>query len=268
MKTVYEITRMIDLQDEVVSLVNETYKNLNIKEYDDYIKGLLDIQTAPDARTKLIEVLGEDLNNMKILTCMLFSLTYTYERYCEKGINEEIFIDTMKAFTRFLEEHYSGNLQWKFDRDWWIYRQIAMTIFRIGELEYEMKETEQEKYISIHIPSDTKLSEINIIESIKEAKIFFSKYYPEFTNVEYRCHSWLLSSDLDVLLPPSSNIIKFKSMFRIISESNGGTGFLTWIYKRKYEDFNDLPEDTTLQRNLKRHLLSGKSISTAYGILK
>ena len=269
MKTIMEIMNMIDLQEEVKTLVIKEMNYLNFANLENDIKDLLEIKIANDAKNRLVEALQPDENNMKILACMLYALTFTYEKYQEMQIPDEIFIETMKAFKRFLNEYYEGNKTWKFDREWWTYRQIAMTIFRIGELEYEMKEDENNnKFISMHIPSDANLKREKVIESIKASFSFFSKYYPMYSNVEYRCKSWLLSSDLKKLLPSTSNILNFQTLFVIKDEVYVQNGFIKWIYKTYYDNYLDLPEDTTLQRNLKQHLLNGGSVSVALGILK
>ena len=59
----------------------------------------------------------------------------------------------------------------------------------------------------------------------------------------------------------------FKSLFTIKEKNYNSKSFIKWVYKADYEDYNELPEDTTLQRNLKQYLLAGKSISVAYGVL-
>lgn len=268
MKTINEIIQMIDLQEEVASMVLNTYNRMKIEKNEKYIKLLNNIESAPEARERLKEILEPDNNNMKILTCMLYALTFTYEKYQAIGIDDEVFSATNKCFTRFLEEHKKGYNEWVFDRDWWTYRQIAMTIFRIGQLEYEMKDYEGEKFISIHIPSDAILLSDKIKDSIKQAKQFFKKYYPLYSEVEYRCNSWLLSPSLKKILPPTSNILKFQSLFKIIKETYSSSGFISWVYKKHYEDYHDLPENTTLQRNMKKYLLEGSSISIALGVLK
>lgn len=267
MKTLNEIMEMIELQEEVIKSVLEVAQNLNINEYEKDILKLMNIDEAPEAKNRLKEAFEPDVGNMKILTCMLYALRYVYENYKITKISDEIFVATMKAFKRFIDEHYAGNNKWAFDRDWWIYRQLSMTIFRIGELEYEMKINKDNKYISVHIPSDTILKIDKVKESIKESYEFFEKYYPDYHKVDYICSSWLLSSDLVNVLPSTSNILKFKNLFTIKSENYNSTGFIKWIYKADYTDFNELPEDTTLQRNLKQYLLAGNSISVAYGVL-
>ena len=268
MKSIFEIIQIINLQEEVASLVISTYNSFNIRKYDEYLQQLLNIQTAPEARISLMTALEPDSNNIKMLTCMLYALSYTYDKYQELGISDDIFASTMKCFTRFIQERWNGYHEWIFDRDWWSYRQIAMTIFRLGELEYEMKNKDNEQYISIHIPSDANLSIEKVGESLTYAKQFFNQYFSDYSNVEYRCHSWLLSPALKNLLPPHSNILKFQSLFTLIKEDYSSSGYIEWVYKRKYQDYQELPENTTLQRNLKQYLISGNVVSIGLGILK
>lgn len=267
MKTIEDIMNLIDLQAEVRQLVIKAAMKLDFDEFEYDILKLTYIESAPGARNSLKERLEPDDGNIKLLACFLYAARFTYEKYQELFISEKIYVDTLKALTRFINEHYISYDKWAFDRDWWAYRQLSLTLFRIGVLEYEMKEKDNEKYISIHIPSDADIKPEKVRASLIEARAFFKVYYPEFKDVSYSCSSWLLSSDLDNVLPPTSNIIKFKCLFNIISESYPNTGFIKWIYKGEYSNLVDLPEDTTLQRNLKTYLLEGNSVSVAYGII-
>lgn len=70
------------------------------------------------------------------------------------------------------------------------------------------------------------------------------------------------------MLPEGSNILAFQSLFDFTGEDCSSSGYIEWIFKRKYEDFRDLPEDTTLQRNLKKYLLAGNILSVGKGVLK
>jgi len=267
MITFQQIIKLIALQKEVVPAVIDIFDSLPFEKYENDIKGLLQIEEAPAARDKLKEVLRDDPQNMKMLTCMLHALSYTYENYQKIGIDDVIFVSTMKCFTRFLQEHYNGYKEWVFDRDWWTYRQIAMKIFRLGELEYEMKNDGKDNYISLHIPSDAHLAIDKVKTSVTFSEKFFQRYFPDYDKSAYRCRSWLLSPALKSLLPDDSNIIKFQSLFKLTKEDDGGSGYIQWIYKKKYQDYNELPEITTLQKNLKRFLLSGNTLSIGTGIL-
>lgn len=268
MISIHEIIKRVKLQEEVAELVLKAYEQLDLNNLENDIKDLTNINNAPNARIKLLEKINPDSDGIKILTCMLEAARYTYENYKLIGISDKIFDATIQAFSRFVGEQSTWNERWMFATDWWSYRHLSMVLFRVGELEYEIRKTETDKFISIHIPSNSKLTEENVLKSLIDSKIFFKNYYPEYSNAYYRCKSWLISPDLDNLLPPTSNIIKFKNLFDIKSEDYSSTTYISWIYNKKYEDYSMLPENTTLQRNLKKYLLEGKRISIAFGILK
>ena len=112
-----------------------------------------------------------------------------------------------------------------FDRYWWTTRQAGCHLFRIGELEYEMKHIDDSIVIGIHIPSDADFSPSKVDDSITNARRFFSKYYPELSDTEYRCHSWLLDHHLRGMLNNDSNILYFQNLFEIIDEGEVGSDF-------------------------------------------
>lgn len=131
-----------------------------------------------------------------------------------------------------------------------------------------MKHIDDKIVIGIHIPSDADFSPSAVDKSLTIAKGFFARYYFNLTNAEYRCHSWLLDSQLKEMLNENSNIISFQNRFEIFDIGEADTEFIEWLYNTKSTDYSALPESTTLQRNMKRHLLSGGVIRNAYGKLK
>jgi len=103
------------------------------------LKGFLKYEKMSEALKKLQMILGEDTDNIKILACMLKASADLYEIYKEKGISNDIYFATMKCYTRFIDETYKMKGKLYFDRYWWTTRQAGCHLFRIGELEYEMK---------------------------------------------------------------------------------------------------------------------------------
>ncbi|MEG0229775.1 MAG: acyltransferase domain-containing protein [Oscillospiraceae bacterium] len=226
------------------------------------------------APTDLKEALLPDDNGIKTLSIMLNQCLTTKHLYDNKGICEDVFFDTMKCFTRFVNEHFQSFGFYGFDRHWWTSRQIAMTLFRLGELEYEMYNYEGENAISIHIPSNCILKQEKLRESYFLAKDFFAKFYPDFANARMFCHSWLLSPNLKELLNAQSNIVKFSNNFDIIKTDNDSTDFLAWVFKtenidiKNKEQIKQLPQTTTLQKNIKEFILDDKIFYNGLGFLK
>lgn len=269
MEILKKICARIGLQEEVTEKILELESKQDFFETEKEISELTEAENWQKAREKLKKFLGEDPDGIKMLFCMLKASVISWEKCQEQGIEALIFDETMKCFTRFVEEHKVSYGIYGFDRDFWTGRQLSLQLFRLGELEYEMVEEEKEgRYISIHIPSDAVLDPEKIKESLQEAKVFFEKYDPSWKEVPYKCCSWLLSPALKELLGEKSKILKFQEMFSIEEVYKDSDEFMEWVFKRKDIPLEKLPEETSLQRNMKAHLLSGGWVGEGMGCLK
>ena len=85
-----------------------------------------------------------------MLTFMLAACSQTRKIYEDLQISETIFLDTMKCFPRFINEHLESYGTYGFDRDFWTMLQMAARLFRLGSLEYELTEAAGQK--AVHIP--------------------------------------------------------------------------------------------------------------------
>ncbi len=228
---------------------------------------LMDAQTAAAAYAQLQAALGEDADGM--LCCQLECARRAYDRYRTMGIEADIYIATMRCFSRFLQECERKNGRMFFDRAWWTYRQISMTLFRLGALEFELESHEGKNAIAVHIPSDASLRAEAVDASLAQAAAFFRAHFPAFAQALYTCDSWLLSSGLRPLLPEGSNILAFQNRFVILREDRENREYLEWLFQASEDtDYAALPERTGLQRKVKAHLLSGGKVGSAYGIMR
>ena len=109
-----------------------------------------------------------------------------------KGLPEQIFLDTMGCFSRFVREHHRSYGTWGFDRGFWTTRQAEARLFRIGQLEYELAEENGEKQLQLHIPSDALLETDLLNKSVGEAREFLKQWRPEWKDLPLQLESWLL----------------------------------------------------------------------------
>ena len=258
----------IELQPQIKQSVLSFVENQDFQKIDEVQKDYFVYDKMKEALNKTRELLGEDLDGIKILSCMLKASLDAYEVYKEKGISEEIFFATMKCFTRFIDETHRMTGELSFDRWWWTTRQVGCHLFRIGELEYEIKPVDDDVVISLHIPSDADFSPSAVDKSLEEADKFFERYYPKLSGAKYICHSWLLDKQLQDMLKSDSNIVSFQNRFEIVDEGEADTEFIEWLYNTKSTDFSTLPENSYLQCNVKEHLLSGGVIRNSYGVMR
>lgn len=231
------------------------------------LKALLIPAAWDDALARLKALIGDDPRGMKVLTFMLVCCGETWDSYQSLGISDDIYIETLKCFTRFINEHLESYGTFGFDRDFWTMRQLSARLFRLGTLEFELTEDRGQKAVHVHIPSDADLSPQARHRSYDTARDFIARLFPAYEGVPFLCTSWLLSPALKECLPESSRILSFQSEYKVTEVFPDHDQFLTWVYKRPDIPLADLPESTTLQRNLKKYLLAGGRIGEAAGIL-
>ena len=219
----------------------------------------------------------------KILAAMLDAgAGPTLARYRAEGIGEDVFIATMGAFSRFVEESKVRYGSYRFDRAFWTWRQTSLRIFRLGALEYETTKgmetpacileagglTEPVRAVSVHIPSDADLSPAAVDASLSAWHEFAMRHRRQWADASLWCESWLLAPALERLLPPNSRILAFQRRFSIVQVHADAPDWREWIFDCNPSPIAELPEDTALRRTAKRYLLGGGSIGVGVGVLR
>ncbi|ACL75383.1 acyltransferase domain-containing protein [Ruminiclostridium cellulolyticum] len=264
---IIELCDLLEIQNEVQEKVIEYEKCIDFKGMEQELEQMKHPERWEDALGSLKGLLGPDEDGMKILTCQLRCVCDSYAKYEELGISKEIFIATMKFFTRFLQDHKDRHGSYCYIWAWWTVRQISMVQYRIGELEYEMRMENDKPLIDIHIPADADMTTGKLRKSYVEALNFFKKYYPNYTGADMVCSSWLLVPTLRNVLSRDSRILKFQKSFKIKHIEEDRLDFMDWIYGSREIPLEELPENTSLQRNLKPYLLNKGKIGWACGKL-
>lgn len=189
-----------------------------------------------------------------------------------RGLPEDVWLATMRAFTRFVREYHASHGRYGFDRGFWTRRQVEAVLLRLGELEYELVEEIDRKHIDLHIPSDAELSPEKLNASVARARAFFGEYLPDWADAPMTCHSWLLSPVLKDLLDANSRILRFQAAFDIETVKPDSDDWIQWVFGVADDQRGDmvpeaLPEDTGLQRRAKALLMKRKGIGSATGTL-
>ena len=262
-----EICTRTGMQETVFAKLRACEETFDRTAYAEDIEALSDPERAEETYRVLAERLAPDEENLKIELCELYAAELTWDRYRELGIPEEIFWNTVDSHANAVRETKLYRGDYVIDRAWWMWRQVSMTIFQLGALEYEL--CRRDGSIHIHIPGKTDLSPASVDASLRQIRPFCGKFFPAFAEAEIRCDSWLLSDVLPELLPETSNIIRFQRRFRLVSSEHTSTWFIRFLFQMLPDTpYAELREDTSLQRKVKAMLLEGKSIGTGNGILR
>lgn len=263
-----ELCTQIELPQEVIKRVLKEEKRIKNSKPENLFRELRNPASARKAYDKLENYLGSDPDHMKMLTCQLLCACEDHAEYAKRGIDEQIFTDTMKCYTRFLKECKDRTGKTEFDRGWWTYRQISMVLFRIGELEYELTQLKGQKAVSVHIPSDASFTPEQVDESLKRSEEFIATFYPDYEATQYFCESWLLSPRLSDMVKETSNIRKFQKLFTIQEDMPEDKEYMEWLFGKTLDTpLEELPEKTSLQRKAKELLRNGGNLGAGVGIL-
>ena len=253
-----ELYRLIELPEEMKELFTRWDGELTPQADEELTERLLDRTRWDGAVQELYERVGEDPDHLKVLWEELRIGAAQWPKWQAKGIPEEIYRDTMAFGTRYLYDGKKAYGRWCFTAGWWFQRHLAMELFRLGSLEYELMNLPEGRRAYIHIPTDADLSPAALDDSLRRFRDFAAAFYPEWAKAEIWCDSWLMSPAIRPLLPEHSRIIGFQDRFDLVSVDAENMGGVEWVFPgMKDVPREDLPEDTALRRNMKAFLLAG-----------
>ena len=264
---------------ETPAIIEKWYKKLAFpKEYHAEFYAALKKYHISDAITIDTYDLAEQDGKRNLLS-FLFMCEDLAKKYEEKGIPEKILLDTLKdlllwtdAWSEVKGEMHLGELNW-------LAYTMRMRLFRIGSLEFMAGKShgdcealglkKDDPIVEVHIPSGADLSPEAVRASMAAAVTFFATYFPEYKFAHFTCHSWLLDAALDSLLPPTSNILKFRDMFTPISadESNAALRYVfKWNTNRR--NLRSAVCASSLAERMKKHVLSGGVLHETLGAIR
>lgn len=261
------------------SIIRKWYYKLNFpKKYDDEFETLLDGATLNENITlKDIESSVENCPYNLLYT--LYLLEGVKEKYDEKGIPEEIFLDTMHDIVRWSEVWFEINGKLGLDLMGWICDHLSLKLFKLGRLQFDFGKFEKdyplhnikqgENFIGVHIPAEGPMLPEDCDESFEKAKSFFEKFYPEYTFSYFTCFSWLLDETLDKYNKPNSNIEKFRKRFTLI-DGHETYVLLKYVLRHDAEPNNiqKFTPQSSFSKNIKQAVIDGEKFYTRLGYIK
>ena len=148
-------------------------------------------QTSAGAYRELADRASAELRGLDMLAWILRAALYTHEEYARRGMAEGVYLDTMKCFSRFVREHKASYGIYGFDRGFWTYRQLSLSLFRLGELEYEWRQDVPS--VGLHVPSDADIALPLCRLSLVKCDRFAAEFCPGRDRRPIEIESWLLS---------------------------------------------------------------------------
>lgn len=117
--------------------------------------------------------------------------------------------------------------------------------------------TEGDPVLHVHIPAFEPFTPEIVTESYKKVLPILEKAWPDFHPKAVVCKSWLMDPVLKTMLKETSNLLAFQKPYTPFPSKANITSALSCVFHMTPEDYNLLPEETSLQRAMKAHYLSG-----------
>lgn len=143
---------------------------------------------------------------------------------------------------------------------------------RLSKEEWECIFAPGDTLLKVHIPYGGKLTREACDAAYEKARRIYTACYPEHDFRGFICNTWLLCPALLSFLPEHSNIRHFQDSYRIFPAKNTAADVFLYVYGMTVSsanevDFENLSEDNSMQRGIKKLLLSGEYIHQYNGFI-
>lgn len=142
-----------------------------------------------------------------------------------------------------------------------IFRMDHALIERSGDDYMSLNETIKSRFpegmmmLNVHIVEGANLVPDLVNHSFKEAREFFTQYFPEYDFKYFICRTWLLDESLVPILKDESNILQFRQRFEILARNNHKSHPLKRIYGTDVsDDIMKLEKHSQLQKEAIHHI--------------
>lgn len=225
-----------------------------------------------------ISFLKEQNDNFLNLLYILADMDNAFLNFKKHNIPDNIILDSLADVKVWILNLYNATKEVGLAELEWECCVHRAEVIKIGRLQFQPYKAEYDfsplnlkkgdNVINMHIQEGGGMTSEACKKSVENARKFFKTYFPEFKYTHMVCHSWLLDPALITMVKPDSNIASFYNMFDIAVTEYANSA-LKRIYGPDAEKpFEQFPENSSLQRNMKAYLLGGGRLSVGYGILK
>ncbi len=199
------------------------------------------------------------------------------QAFDERGIDEDIYYDTMRDLTEKLKECKRLYGVWGTFVVWWYPGFLRAERFTLGRLQFETQPFPLEDYKGIvkmgdtvynfHVPSGSPLTYEAVIDSFRRAYKFFR--VEGVMPIVFS--SWLIYPPVASLFADGSNLRRFYELFDVVEgkeyKDNNELWRVFYVPFSPDMDYSALPENTSLQRSLKKFFLDGGVMGNGKGII-
>lgn len=235
----------------------------------------MDTVDTPPAFPTLPDAFGE-IGRYLFAYVYVAILPHTRALHRRRGIADDITRATMADVGRHFQIYRQQTGRHGLSNPDWMMVHARGLLYQIGRLQFERahlgNRTSQgiaasgfpcqrgEPVIAVHIPGLMgPMSPGACDAAFAAARPFLHRHYPEETPRLAVCNSWLLDAQLGAYLPEDSNIIRFQRRFQLAyTPAVNNRPTLEFVFRTPDRPLDELPQRTTLERAIVRHIRDGR----------
>jgi hypothetical protein len=140
------------------------------------------------------------------------------------------------------------------------------TVF-LPRSEWELALQAGDTILELHIPRSDPFTLEVCRDSFRQAFAFFKEQAPGNPFKAACCHTWFFTPQLQQILPPESNIVRFQREFYLYPVRGTASFLWNFVFGEKYPSLASAPRDTSLRRAVLDWLESGQEIFDLAGVM-
>lgn len=143
---------------------------------------------------------------------------------------------------------------------------VEKTPITISKADWHLYIDSLDLFLRIHIPVGSFFDTESLEKTYTRIRQIMAECFPDYPYKGFYCTSWLMSAELQDILKPDSNILKFQKKFIRLPFQSSGKGIFSFVFGTGPDvDYSTLPEKTSLQRAAKKIYLNGGYIHEGAG---
>ena len=204
------------------------------------------------------------------LYVFLAAVPMVLEMHRARGIDEDVTWATLRDVGLQVANYEVRTGRPGFDGAFWVWPHFRGDAITIGRLQYDRRYVPDDATagleprrggpaLGVHIPALGPLLPAGCDASLARARTFYATHFPEERYEIGICESWLMDEQLTAYLPASSNIVGFQERFTLGDPwcRRADEDVIRFAFGHLPASLADLPQRTTLERAIVRHLDDG-----------
>lgn len=111
--------------------------------------------------------------------------------------------------------------------------------------------------LDMHIPAGGGMTPERCVDSMRRAAAFFSQHFPDRPARAVVCNSWIFGPQLEGILPPDANLVRYMRELYLFPVPSPGSGGLWFIFFRDPVEPATAPRENRLQAAVADYLAAG-----------